>query len=476
MRFTFAAAIAAALSSSACQTPSLPATTDIYSGFTLLDPASERRLEDAWMAVDKGKILRIGSGRPPQAADPAQRHDLRGKFVLPGFIDAHAHITHTGMQAFEQKDGVLTVTMESDDRITQHNARIALARGVTTIRNPGGDPVANARYDRMIASGQWIGPEARHAGAVIEPPPFSGSAFAYPRNDAEWDAEARRQAELGMTYFKLYVDLSEDELAAGIRAAKTHELIPIAHLNKVSWRRAIDLGVEQLEHALPTSPDLLSPEALKTYSAGLGPDSKFMYRWFELVDYDSAQIRELVQTLADRRIPVNLTLIVNELIYNIDRIEAVLPSMEIKDMNPTVLKAYLPHLKASATGWTPEDFDRARAVMPKVIAFAKLLHDADVPMMIGTDAGGGTFYYRELALHRQAGIPAWDVLRMATNEAATVLKMEDRIGKIATGYEADLVILEADPLADMSAAAKVFGVVNNGALLLSDNLRRKGVE
>jgi len=473
MRFTFAATIAAALSTSACLTPSLPATAEIYSGFTLLDPESELRLEDAWIVVDKGKILRIGSGRPPRSADLADRHELRGKFVLPGFIDAHAHITHTGIHAFELENGLVTVTMVSDDRITQHNARIALARGITTVRNPGGDPVANAQYDRKIETGEWIGPEAVHAGAVIEPPPFGGSSFAYPRNDVEWDAEASRQAELGMTYFKLYVSLSEDELAAGVRAAKAHGLIPIAHLNKVSWTRAVNLGIEQLEHALPTSPELLSPEAFETYTAGLGPDSKFIYRWFELADFDSAPIRDLVKTLADRRIAVNLTLIVNELIFNIDKIETVLPPIELEDMDPDVLKAFLPQLRASATGWTPDDFERARAVMPKVLAFAKLLHNAGVPMMIGTDAGGGTFYYRELALHHEAGIPTWDVLRMATNEAAMILKMEDRIGTVATGYEADLVILEADPLSDISAAAQVYGVINNGALLLTSDLRLK---
>ena len=486
MRVTLAAtAFAAALS--ACQT--LPAGTDVYSGFTLIDPASERRVENAWIAVDKGKLVRIGKGRASRTADPARAYDLGGRFVLPGFIDAHAHITLTGMLKIEVKDGAVSISQGSDDAITRGNARIALARGVTTVRNPGGDPEANARYDAKIASGEWIGPEAKHAGAVIQPPPFAGSSFAYPRSATEWDAEAKREADLGMAYFKLYVSLTEEEIAAGVRAAKAHGLTPIAHLDGVSWARAVDLGVEQFEHALPTSPDLLEPAARATFLAEKRQDSTFMYRWFELADYDGPLIRALVGKLAEKKIAVDLTLIVNEIIYNVDIVDAkpprydaddpesLVPPMEISDVEalypPGSAELFTAQLKRSSAGWTAEDFRRARAVTPNVLAFAKLLHDAGVPMMIGTDGGGGRHYARELLLHQRAGIPEWDVLRMATSEAADIMGLGHRIGRIAEGYEADLVILESDPLADIDAASQVYGVLNNGALVLSDDLRGK---
>ncbi|HEU5134988.1 MAG TPA: amidohydrolase family protein [Steroidobacteraceae bacterium] len=457
----------------ACSHVRMPADAQCYSGFTAIDPATERRIENAWVVVAGGRIASLGRGSPPRGCDAARTHDLRGKFVLPGFIDAHAHITATGMQQIEVHDGVVTVKMESIDRITKHNARIALARGVTTVRNPGGDPEANARYDRQVASGEWPGPEARHAGAVIEPPPFTGSTFAYPRNDAEWDAEAARQAALGMTYFKLYVDLTEAELAAGIRAAHQHGLEAIAHLNAVSWTRAAELGIDGLEHALPTSADLLEPAARAAYLAQKEPTSKFMYRWFELADYDGPLIRRMAALLAQKKIPVNLTLVVNQLIYNIDDFDPVVPAQEMADALPEVLAVYLPQIKASATGWTPEDFDRARAVFPKVLAFARLLHEAGVPMMIGTDAGGGSFYARELELHVQAGIPEWEVLRLATSKTAALLGMGDRIGRLEPGFEADLVVLDADPLANIGNAAQVHGVLNNGLLLKAADLRRQ---
>lgn len=473
LRATFPACFLASLVVlSACWSARAPVDADVYHGFTLIDPATQARVENAWLVVEENRLSKVGSGKPPRSADAARVHDLTGRFVLPGFIDAHAHIASTGILQVEVRDGVPSLSMKIDEKISEHNGRIALARGVTTVRNPGGSPDASALYDRKVASGEWLGPEARHAGAVIQPPPLSGAMFHYPRTEAEWDAKAARDVQLGMKYFKLYTDLSEEELATGIRIAHKHGLKAIAHLNQVSWMRAIELGIDGIEHALPTSPDLLEPEARVKYVAEQDRTSRFMYRWFELADYDGPLIRKLVEQLAQKKIALNLTLVVNDLVYNTDDLSRALPESERKDIHPDVLKVYEPQMRASATGWTPEDYKRARAVMPKVLAFARLLHDAGVPMMIGTDAGGGVLFGREMELHREAGIPAWDVLRMATSEAAEIMGMGDRIGRIKVGYEADLVILDADPLADVRSADRVHGLLNNGQFLLSEHLTK----
>jgi imidazolonepropionase-like amidohydrolase len=457
-----------ALPASAADRAAPPA--DLYYNFTLVDPATEKRIEKAWVVVENGRLSRVGSGRLPRKSGGMRPHDLSGRFVMPGLIDAHAHITATGILNVEMVDKSPVVTMKMDESITRHNARVALARGVTTVRNPAGNPEENAKYDRMIASGEWIGPEARHAGAAIQPPPFGGPMFAYPRTEAEWQAEASREAKLGMTYFKLYMDLNEQELASGIRAAHEHGLRTIAHLNNVSWMRAAELGIDELVHALPTSPDLLEPEARARYLAERDMTSRFMYRWFEHADLDGPLMRRLVELLAKKKISVDLTLIVNEIVYNSDDLSRVVPRTELAYFHPDVLAVYELQLRASTTGWTAEDYSRARAAMPKVLAFARLLHEAGVPMMIGTDSGGGIMIDREMQLHREAGIPAWSVLRMVTSDAAGILRMGDRIGRIEKGYEADLAILDADPLADVHAIAQVHGVINNGEFLRAEEL------
>jgi len=455
----FLAGVSSALAG--CQTPAANDDAILYHGFSRIDPDRERIVENAWVVVRGSQIEKTGAGAAPFRKF-SERRDMSGLYALPGMIDAHAHIT-AGPHKIEIRDGAPAVTIESVDEITQFNARVALAFGVTTVRNPGGDPVANARYDENIASGYWVGPEAVHAGAVIQLPPFTGGAFAYPQTREEWRAEAARQSALGMKYFKLYASLSEGELAAGIQAAHEHKLKAVAHLDKVSWTRAAELGIDGLEHALPTSPDLLEPEARADYLAGLGPDSKFMYRWFELADYDGPLIQEMVDLLARKKIQTNMTLLVNELTYNTDDLSRVWPEADRRFVHPENLEASLAFLQASAIGWTDEDFDRARAAMPKVFEFARLLYEAGVPMMIGTDGrGGGPDYAHELALHVDAGIPIWAVLRMATSQAAELLGVSDRTGRVANGMEADIVFLRSNPALDIGGARDVAIVLADG--------------
>lgn len=442
----------------------LPPKGDVYTGMTLLLPDKERRIENAYVLVEDGRIVDFGAGPPPPRG--ARVHDMKGTFALPGFIDAHAHIT-AGPHQITVEAGKRRIGIASEDAKTQRQARIALAFGVTTVRNPGGDTEANARYDRMIASGAWTGPEALHAGSVIQPPPFGGPSFAYPRTEAEWDAEAARQARLGMHYFKLYTHLSEQELALGIEAAHRHGLKAIAHMDTVSWQRAAELGVDGLEHALPTSPDLLEPRARSRYLAESDTlkTSKYMYRWFEHADLEGPIMRKLIRTLARRRIATNMTFLVNEGVYNVDRIDQLYPAEMLRFEDPEALEAARKFQSIGSANWTPQDFARARAVMPKVLEFGRLLHDAGVPMMIGTDGHGGGFVYaRELALHSKAGIPVWEVLRMATSKAAKILGLGKRTGRIACGYEGDIVFLSADPTVDLKNASAVRAVLNNGRL------------
>jgi imidazolonepropionase-like amidohydrolase len=435
--------------------------SDLYYGFTLIDPAKQKVLDNAYLVVTDGRFEHIGSGEPPQR-NFRTRRDFRGRFGLPGFVDAHAHIT-AGPQKVALINGAPAVTIESVDEITQFNARMALAFGVTTVRNPAGDPVANARYDYNIRSGNWAGPDAVHAGAAIQPPPFVGNAFAYPRTDADWKAEAKRQADLGMKYLKLYVSLTEDELAKGIHAAHEQGLRAMAHLDLVSWTRAVEFGIDDLTHALPTSPDLLPLTLRAEYLASLGADSKFMYRWFELVDLQGPSMRELIDLLSKKQIPVDLTLVVNELIFNVDDIDRVLPMGEQRYIHPAIRETGNKQLRASAAGWTDEDFRRARAVMPKVLQFTKLLSDAGVPLMIGTDGHGGTpMYARELTLHVDAGLPVWEVLRLSTSQGAQLLGLGNKTGRFEVGLEADIVFLNGDPLKNVANVKDVDTVVTNG--------------
>ncbi|HEY6816438.1 MAG TPA: amidohydrolase family protein [Croceibacterium sp.] len=449
---------AAALALAAVPVAASDGVPQLYTAFTLVDPEAEVRTPDAWLVVRDGRIERVGQGEAP--AGEFERHAMSGLYLMPGLIDAHGHLT-AGPQRVTVVDGAPRIEIATGDEFSRLNGAIALAFGATSVRDPGGSAEAAARYDAMVASGEWVGPHALHAGEVIQPPPFSGQSFAYPKTPAEWDAEAARQAAAGMTYFKLYTSLTEDELALGVQAARAHGLIPIAHLNGVSWTRALELGVEQFEHALPTSPALLEPAARAEYTFG----ADFMTRWWELADLDGPLMRELVAQLVAHEAEVDLTMMVNELLYFTDEWETRFPEFagELPDyFHPEMLAALEPNY-AAMKAIPPEQVARSKAVWPKVLAFAGMLHAAGVRLMIGTDGTGGSGLHYELENHVEAGIPAWEVLRMVTSGNARLVGLT-QTGRIAPGLEADLVFLRADPVADVGNVEQVAWVMTDGVL------------
>ena len=127
-------------------------------------------------------------------------------------------------------------------------------------------------------------------------------------------------------------------------------------------------------------------------------------------------------------------------------------------------------------GWRPDDHRRAQAVWPRLLKLTRMMYEGGVPMTIGTDQANpfiapGISVAREMALHRQAGIPAWAVLRMATSDAARILGLGERTGALRPGLEADILFIAADPRPDLNRVADVRAVVNNGVLLTPERLR-----
>ena len=99
-----------------------------------------------------------------------------------------------------------------------------------------------------------------------------------------------------------------------------------------------------------------------------------------------------------------------------------------------------------------------------MLAFARHLHEAGVTLTVGTDAANGWYFHRELELLVEAGIPAAEVLRMATRNGAISLGAISEFGTVEPGKRADLVVLGADPLADIRNTRTVEQVLQGGRL------------
>lgn len=449
-----------------------PSERHVYHGVTILDPVRRRAVPDSYILVEGKHIARIGRGRP--RIENAAMHDMHGAFAMPGLIDTHAHLT-LGPIALRKTPAPPHLAIGYDQAIIRHNARLLLSYGVTTVRDPGGDPAIARGYGADIAAGAYPGPEALHAGEVITraPAAFEGLALQL-GPDGDMPAIVARQADAGVDYIKLYEGLSEADLKQGIEAAHAHRLRAVAHLGDVSWTRAAEMGVDSLVHMMPISPDLLPRSVRSGYVAHRRPGAFAFFEWYEAADLDAAEIGLMMKAMARRKVHLDGTLIGFRQMFHGDDRQLIGQRL---DQVHSDMRANFEIFRHDA-GWTPQDYARARAAWPKVLDLTRRMHAAGVRMTIGTDLGGMAFLVpgfsmsQEMALHRDAGIPAWAVLRMATSDAADALGLGRRTGRIARGLEADILFLNSDPRPDMRDIADVRAVLADGRLFDPAELRR----
>jgi hypothetical protein len=224
---------------------------------------------------------------------------------------------------------------------------------------------------------------------------------------------------------------------------------------------------------MPVSPDLLPQERRQAYIAGRRPGGFAFFEWYEAADLDAPEVREMIATLARRRVHLDATLVVFEAAFRGND-----PAFLARDReydHPAMVANWRSVFRFDL-GWQPDDYRRAQAVWPRVLELTRRMYEAGVPMTIGTDQANpfvapGISVSREMALHQEAGIPAWAVLRMATSDASRILGLSERTGALRPGLEADILFIAADPRPDLNRVADVRWVINNGVLLSPGRLR-----
>lgn len=413
--------------------------------------------------IEDGHIVRISRAGSRRCIRNATVYDLDKRYLLPGLIDMHAHLT-LGPMEFRRQRGRTEMVALADDEITEHNARRLVAFGITTIRNPGGDLAAAARYKSRLEAGELIGPESFDAGPVINDADIPGLAKGV-RTEDEIRAVVAAQVEAGADWIKLYTGLSPALLQAGIDAAHAHDRPAVAHLADISWPDALAMGLDGLVHLMPISPDLLDPAQLKAWQAGARPGTFAFFEWWEQFDPDGPAADKLVDAF-DRYRPVfDATLVAFHAAFVQDQDNSY--KADSRQYAHPRLLALWEDWFTFAIGWDPDDFVRARAIWPKVQRMAYRLYTSDARMTLGTDMSNpwiapGISLHREMELLTDAGVPNTHILAAATVNAAGALGAGQRLGRIEPGFEADLLVLDHDPLVDIAHTREIHAVVLDG--------------
>jgi len=355
--------------------------------------------------------------------------NLTGKYIIPGLFDMHAHVANVLKNSYNQS--------ESEDMLS-----MLLAYGITTIRNTGGPTEQSVALKKNISEGKIMGPQIFTAGQLLNTPQIP-VPFVEKQVVTEQDVrqEVRNQIEAGVDYVKLYVGLTPKLVQAAIHEAHSNGTKVIGHLYLTSWTYAANLGVgdnktavnhiDALTHGVPVSPFLLSKENRQKFlEAGDHPFNHFL--WLDLVDLNGPEINEMIKAVASNSIPVDPTL----------------------DIYEAMIKGE----------------PQYQYLWPKVLQLTKMMYDNGVPILSGTDIPNfdlvpGASLHHELELLVEAGIPPLEVIKIATRNGAQALGIEEEVGTIESGKQADMIVLSENPLDDISNTKKIEAVINNGQLV-----------
>ncbi|HKW48290.1 MAG TPA: amidohydrolase family protein [Gemmatimonadaceae bacterium] len=437
----------------------------VFTHVTLIDgTGAPARIDMTVVARDSTIVLvRPSRGYTPPAR--ARVIDGRGKFLLPGFVDTHAHV-NVGPEHLDSEKNQLRG--EYDPEVARVSLASLLRFGVTTIRDPGGLTEHAIATRDSVARGLIEGPRMFVAGSVIDQTDAPG-LVATVHSPEEVRAEVRRQIAAGVDYIKLYATLTPQMVDAGIQEAHAAGKKAIGHLFLTSWTDAARAGIDALVHVTPSNPMLLPPDSRIAFRKGIH-NTRFMFQWFEYVNLGSPEIDTMIAEMVKHHVEHDGTLATFEAMAWGDSARITL------DPDLTYAAPSLVHNWQTFTltqGWTKADYDSARAVWPKVLQFEKLLYDRGVPLTVGTDANNpwtvpGASYSRELELLVAAGISPSEVLRLATKAGADALGSRD-VGIVQQGKRADLVLLASDPIADIRHTRDIVLVVANGRIVVSSD-------
>lgn len=226
---------AALLALSGCGSPEArPVGGIALTNARVLDGNGGAVQDDVTILIEGTRIAGLGPSASTRVPPGARVVDLTGQVVTPGFIDMHYHVITGAMRYRRDAAGKLDSTY--DRRLAERLLRVALSRGVTTIRDPGASPLEAAIALRdAVDSQRVLGPRIFTAGPIISNPRLT---------EAEIRSEVATQAAAGVDYIKLYAGIGPERLAAAVDEAHRHSKEVIGHLQRTSWTEAALAGID----------------------------------------------------------------------------------------------------------------------------------------------------------------------------------------------------------------------------------------
>ena len=412
-------------------------------------------LENQTIVIEGDKIKSIGPASDISTPEGATVLDMTGHTVIPGMIGLHNHTFYT--------------TSKRRVQLNETAPLLYLASGVTTIRTTGSAaPYSELNLKRAIEEGSQIGPRLFVTGPYIT----GGSGMTYMTRLASPE-DARRVvkywAEEGVDWFKAYTLISREELAAAIDEAHKHGIKVTGHLCSVSFKEAVELGIDNLEHGYFTNTDYDSEKEADECPSG------FQGRLVD-VDLESPEVQSTFQIMIENDVPMTSTLAVYEM-YVPGRPMADQRTLDA--MSEEVREEYITTYNQIQEQAGNDNYPYASGLFEKAQAYEYAFVKAGGLLASGVDPTGyggalpGFGDQRNYLLLLEAGFTSVEVIQIMTLNGARVLGIEDQLGSVTEGKIADLAIIEGDLVNNPEAINEVKYVFKDGRAYHSGRIINK---
>jgi len=405
---------------------------------TVIDGTGALPQRDVTLVMRDGRIAALGPSRRIDIPNGATVIDATGKTLLPGFVMVHEHMFYpTGPGEYQP--------------FPKSFSHLYLAGGETTVRTGGSmAPIEDLNIRDDIAAGRRIGPDIDVTGPYLD----AGEIFAPKMMKLKDAADARRTVDYwaaeGVTSFKAYIGITREELRAAIAAAHAHGLKITGHLCSVTYAEAATLGIDNLEHGFAVATDFVEHKKLDDC-----PDDLEQAPTIAALDPSSDKVQTLFRTLIAHHVAVTSTQTVFESVVP-GRPRP--PQSALDLLIPELREAYRKDWEETvASPWGKLQGPLFAANMKLEKAFA----DAGGTLLAGTDPTGlggvlpGFSGKREIEILIEEGFSIPQAIKIATLNGARYLGRDRDVGTLELGKRADVVVIDGDLTADVTAIERM---------------------
>src|SRR5262245_51071631 len=427
----------------------------------VIDGTGAAAKDDQTIIISEGKIQSVEPSATAKIPANAQTLDLNGYTVLPGLVGMHNHM-------FFPMGG--SPPMYSN--MGSSFPRLYLALGVTTIRTTGSvAPYTDLEIKRLIDSGRMIGPKMHVTAPYLE----GRGSFTPVMHELTGTDDARRMlnywADLGATSFKAYMNITRDELRAAVEEAHKRGLKVTGHLCSIGSREAAEIGIDDLEHGL-----MVDSEFVPNKQPDQCPPGSAVSTSLRQLDLNGAAAQETIRILVSKNVAITSTLPVFEAAgapLSQSGIGAGSALLNPRVLNVMSTDARVRYLQARARVSSESNYV---ALLRKVMEFERAFVKAGGLLIAGLDPTGnggvvaGFGDLREVELLVEAGFTPLEAIKIASFNGAKFLGEDSRIGSIAAGKQADLMIVKGNPATKITDIENVEIVFKDGVGYDSEKL------